>query len=82
MVKNWIHLMNEKQKVMRLIEREISSAEDRLRRAELQFKCLNDNQLDSQYGGSETTPHKILIEYRRAFVDALAMKVWLNEETA
>lgn len=65
-----------KDKVLHLIERHISMAENDARRARFQFSKVNEPYLDKEYCGSGKTCRDLLAGYERKLKEAHDMKAW------
>lgn len=69
------------EKILMLIIREISCAEDNVNRAKRCFAGMTQEQLNEPYGGCKETRGSVLSSYQNTLAEARAMKEWFIAKT-
>lgn len=69
-----------KQKILSILNIELSHAKDNLARAESQFSGMSMEQLSQEYGESGETCVDILNRYEKAYQDMVFCIKWVNDQ--
>ncbi len=67
-----------KQKILEILERELSNAKDNLYRCEAKFKGYTTEGMDTKYGDSGSTCAEIVHSYKRPVTEILACIEWVE----
>lgn len=70
-----------KSKIMNLIDKHISVAEDNELRAKMQFQGLNDDEMENEYGQSGIKCKDVLAGAEAKLKEAKDMKTWFFNNT-